>query len=105
MREGVEGVLVVTLEDAKDLFNVGLAARWQVMNLSHDLPYTMRLDVLKEVAIISNWICVGPLIVYTFDQGDATIGTTHEVRRIESTIVSPQGVLVVQVNPEIALRG
>jgi hypothetical protein len=41
VREGVEGVFVVTLEDAKDLFNVGLATWGQVMNLSHDLPYTM----------------------------------------------------------------
>ena len=41
VRESLESGLVVTFENAKDLLDVCLATWGQVMNLSHDLPYTM----------------------------------------------------------------
>ena len=105
VREGVEGIRVVTLEDTKDLFDVSFATWWQVVNLSHDFPCTRRCDVQEEVAIVTNWICVGPMLVQSVDQGDAAVGTTHEVLGIEFVVVSHQGVLVVQVNSEITLCG
>ena len=39
--EGVVGGLVVSFENAKNLLDVCLATWGQVMNVCHDLPYTM----------------------------------------------------------------
>jgi hypothetical protein len=42
---------------------------------------------------------------HSIDQRDATVSTTNEILRIECISVSRLGVNVVQVNPEVALRG